>query len=163
MSMTTFSLASSVARTAVAVVAALALPAFSASHAGAPAIRLTPADQIKYQPLDPKAGAAGPQVAVVFGQMNKKAPIGILLKTPAGFKPGPHLHTSDNHVVVVRGTAHNFAAGGPEGSGIGPGGTWFQPGNADHDNHCTPTAECLLFVYLPKGFDFKPPKSAAKK
>ena len=36
----------------------------------------------------------------------------------------------------------------------------MQPANVVHDNHCEAGSECLVFVYLPKGFDFKPAKAA---
>jgi hypothetical protein len=128
-------------------------------------IVVTPAEQMKFQPLDPadKEGK-GPQIAVVFGDLKKKGPIGFLFKAPPGFKPGPHTHSSDDYAVILKGPMHNFAPGGDEGPAVGLGGTWFQPGKMVHDNHCSGSEECLAFVYLPKGFDFKPvPTKAAAK
>ena len=128
-------------------------------------IALTPPEDVKFQPIDPndKEGK-GPQLSVVFGDMKKKGPMGFILKVPPGFKPGPHTHTSDDYAVIIKGAVHNFAPG-DEGKAIGPGGTWFQPGKMVHDNHCAEGAPCLLFVYMPNGFDFKPatdPKAPAK-
>ena len=136
----------------------------SKSDTTKPAIRVTAADNVRFTPLDPKAGDKGPQFSVVFGEMNKKTPVGLLLKLPAGFRPAPHIHTSDDYAVIIKGTVYNFAPGGSEGTAVTAGGNWFQPGKGVHDNHCTADSECLLFVYLPKGFDFKvPPKAAATK
>jgi hypothetical protein len=134
---------------------------FPAGQASPPTggIQVTAAADVVYKPLDPNIGDKGPQLAVLFGNPQEKAPIGFLLKLPAGFKPGPHTHTSDDWAVIVRGTMHNFAPG-DEGVGLGPGGTWFQPGNQVHDNHCEDGAECLLFVYMPNGFDFVPAAAA---
>ena len=119
----------------------------------------TPLKDAKWTPLDAKAGDKGPQVSIVFGDMKKKEPIGFLLKLPAGFKPGPHTHTSDDYVTVIQGTAHNFKAPGTDtGPGLTAGGTWFQPGGQPHDNECEASSKdgCIVFVYMPKGFDFVP-------
>jgi hypothetical protein len=119
-------------------------------------IVITPADEAKFLPLDPndKEGK-GPQFSVVFGEMGKKTPLGFLLKVPPGFKPGPHTHTSDDYAVIIKGNMANFVPGA-EGKPVAPGGSWFQPGKMAHDNHCVGTEPCLLFVYTPHGFDFKP-------
>jgi uncharacterized protein DUF4437 len=126
----------------------------------------TPSKDQKWTPLDPKAGDKGPQVSVVFGDMKKKAPIGFFLKIPKDFKPGPHTHASDDYAVVVSGKAHNFPAPGTdEGPAVDPGGSWFQPGGKPHDNHCEAGSECVIFVYMPNGFDIKPwtdPKAPKK-
>ena len=99
-----------------------------------------------------------------FGDPKKKGPIGFLLKVPAGFKPGPHTHSSDDYAVIVQGAMHNFAQPGTdEGPAVGPGGTWFQPANKPHDNHCDGPGDCIAFIYMPNGFDLKPwvdPKAA---
>lgn len=113
----------------------------------------------KWSPLDPndKEGK-GPQMSPVFGDM-KKGPFGFLLKVPPGFKAGPHTHTSDDYAVVIQGTVHNFKAPGTDtGPGLTAGGSWFQPGGAAHDNECEASSKdgCIIFVYVAKGFDFKP-------
>jgi len=116
---------------------------------------------VKYQPLDPgdKEGK-GPQIAMVFGDMKQKAPVGFLFKVPAGFRPGPHIHTQDYYSVVLEGTVHDFAPGSDEGKAIGPGGHWFQAGKAPHDNHCASKTSCVIFIYSPAGYDYIPIKAA---
>jgi len=143
---------------AAATTAAMANPTASVS---------TPAKDAKWTPLDPKDTAGkGPQVSVVFGEMGKKEAFGFFLKTPAGFKPGPHTHTSDDYGVVVSGTWHNFKAPSKdEGPGLTAGGQWFQKGGEVHDNACDKSSKdgCLVFVYMPNGFDFTPAPAPAKK
>ena len=126
----------------------------------------------KWIPLDAKAGDKGPQVSVVFGDLKVKGPIGFFLKVPAGFKPGPHTHSSDDYAVIVKGSMHNFAVGDKtppdEGPGLTAGGSWFQPAKQVHDNHCDAGSECVIYVYMSGGFDLTPapaPKAAtpAKK
>jgi len=150
------------------VVVGAASGGFVAGLAAAPKAKeivTTPAANVKWTPLDPKAGDKGPQISVVFGDMKAKGPIGFLLHVPAGGKPGPHTHTSDDYAVIITGNMHNFAAGGDkvdEGPALGPGSTWFQPGKQVHDNHCDGPSDCEFFVYMPTGFDMKPAEVKAK-
>jgi len=122
---------------------------------------------LKWTPLDPKdTEMKGPKFSVVYGDMKKKAPILFILNVPAGFKAGPHTHTSDDYATIIQGTVHNFKAPGTdEGPGITPGGTWFQPGGQVHDNECEASSKdgCQLLVYMPNGFDFKPATPPADK
>lgn len=151
------------------VVAAAASGGFLAGTMAAGAkkeIVLTPLKDTKWTPMDEKAGDKGPQMSVVFGDLKKKAPIGVLMKFPPGFKPGPHTHTSDDYAVIIQGTAHNWSAPGTdEGTGLTAGGHWYQPGGQPHDNECEASSKdgCLLFVYMEKGFDFKPWTEPAAK
>ena len=119
---------------------------------------LTPAADVKWAPLDPKQ-PEGAQMSVVFGDMAKKGPLGVLLKFPPGATPGPHTHTSDYWGVVIKGTEHNFA-GDNKGPGLGPGSHWFQPGKGVHNNECEPGSECVVFLYLNGKFDFAPAPEA---
>jgi hypothetical protein len=132
--------------------------------AGPKEAAVTVAKDAKWVPIDPKAGDKGPMLAVLFGDPTKKAPIGFLLKLPAGSKPGPHTHTSDDYGVVVQGKMHNYVAPGTdEGPTVEPGGYWFQPGGKPHDNHCEGPTDCIISVYMPNGFDVKPWTAPAGK
>jgi hypothetical protein len=127
-------------------------------------IVVTPAADVKFEPMDPNdKEMKGTSFSVVFGDLKKKGqPVGILLKVPAGGRAGAHSHTSDDYVVGITGMTHDFAPGTDEGKALGPGGHWFQPGKMVHDNHCEEKGgTCLSFVYLPKGFDMIPAKPAA--
>lgn len=143
---------------AIIAIAAAGLGTWAGAAVPGPAreIRVTPASEVKFTPRDPK-NPNGVQTALLFGDFDKPGPIGYLLKVPAGFRPGPHTHTSDDYGVVVKGKMHNFAPGKSEGPTATPGATWFQPGGMVHDNHCEDGSECVVFLYLPNGFDFKRP------
>jgi quercetin dioxygenase-like cupin family protein len=125
-------------------------------------IVVTPSADLKFQPLDPsdKEGK-GVQMSVVFGDAKKKAPIGYLLRVPAGMTSPAHMHSSDDYAVVLKGGMTNHAPGG-EAKVLAPGSTWFQPGHVAHVNDCSPGAPCEIFVYMPKGFDYMPAPEAAK-
>jgi Domain of unknown function (DUF4437) len=115
----------------------------------------------KWAPLDPKdTEGKGPQMAVVYGDPKAKGkPMAFYLKMPAGFKPGPHTHTSDYCAVVVQGTMHNWKAPGTdEGPGQTAGAGWCQQGGQPHDNECEASSKdgCIAFITVPGGFDFKP-------
>jgi len=144
----------------LAPVAASATPTAS-TRTAAPNIVITPAPDVKYQPLDPNdSERKGPQISILFGDFAKKAPVGFLFKVPGGFRPGPHIHTADYYSVVVEGIVHDFAPGSAdEGSPIGPGGHWFQAGKVSHDNHCASTTPCVIFIYSPRGYDYLPTNS----
>lgn len=134
----------------------------AASPSARPDITRTPPAEVSYRPLDARdTSGRGPQIAMVFGDMQKKAPVGFLFKVPPGFRPGPHTHTQDYYSIVLEGTVHDFAPGADEGPPIGPGGFWYQGGKALHDNHCASTTPCVIFIYSPSGYDYVPGKAVA--
>ncbi|HTR50516.1 MAG TPA: DUF4437 domain-containing protein, partial [Kofleriaceae bacterium] len=113
----------------------------------------------KWAPLDPKdTEGKGPQMSVVYGDPKAKGkPIAFFLKMPAGFKPGPHTHTSDYCALVVQGTLHDWKAPGTdEGPGVTVGNGWCQPGGQPHDNECEAASKdgCVALITSPGGFDF---------
>jgi hypothetical protein len=146
-------------RTTVTLAAVL-LATATALAGGGKEITTTLLKDLKWTPLDAKAGDKGPQVSVVVGDMKAKGkPIAFYLKVPPDGKPGPHTHTSDDYGVVVQGTFHNYKAPGTdEGAALTVGANWFQPGGQPHDNHCEASSKdgCIVYVYMEKGFDFKP-------
>jgi hypothetical protein len=148
--------------------AAVAALAGGLAVAGPKDITTMQLKDLKWQPLDPKdTEMKGPKMSVVTGDI-KKGPVELILWVPPGFKPGPHTHTSDDFAVIIQGTVHNFKSPGTDqGPGLTAGGWWHQPGGEAHDNWCEESSKdgCVLALYLPKGFDFKPwvEKAAPKK
>ena len=139
---------------AATLVAAAATTAF----AGPKDISTYQMKDLKWTPISP-AGDKGPQVSFVMGDDKTKGWVAFYLKLPAGFKPGPHTHTSDYCAVVIQGTMHDWKTPGTdEGAAFGPGSGWCQPGGQPHDNECEASSKdgCISFITLPKGFDFKP-------
>jgi hypothetical protein len=155
----TFTLSLSIAAAVVVGGVTTSVMAAAPPARGADILRTPPA-QVTYRPLDPRdTQGKGPQISIVFGEMNKAAPVGFLFKVPGGFRPGPHRHTRDYYSVVLEGIVHDFVPGAGEGDAIGPGGFWFQAGNKLHDNHCASATPCVIFIYSPSGYDYLPAKA----
>jgi len=128
----------------------------TAMYAHAEPAKPTPIGDVKWTPLVPQLGAKSPQMSVVFGDV-KNGPVGLLLKFPPGFTPGPHTHSSDYYGVSIAGVVQDADVGKLEASPkLGPGGHWMEAANHPHDNQCSPAGECIEFVYFPRGFDMKP-------
>lgn len=117
------------------------------------AMMVTAPDKIKWIALDPNAGDKGPMVAVVFGDLSKKGPLGRIVRLPAGIDVGMHTHKTDGWVVVLQGKHHHFGPGQDQGK---PVAWWFQPAHGVHDDVCEKGVDCLLFAYTPGGADFIP-------
>lgn len=121
------------------------------------AIAVTPAAQVAFRPLLPDdTTGKGPAASVVFGDLSKRVPTGLLMKVPADADPGPHTHSSDYHGVVISGTLHHFTPGGGEGPALTAGSTWFAPRDVVHENHCETNEPCVLYLVFDDGFDVKP-------
>jgi quercetin dioxygenase-like cupin family protein len=134
----------------------LSAPVAAEQAKGATTAHVTSADAIKFMPLDPK-NPGGIQVSVLSGDLMAKAPVTFFMKLPKGAS-GLHTHTAGYHAVVIRGQAKHWAAGGEATAQVvGPGSTWYQPGNAVHGDECV-SAECLLLLTVEGPFDFMPAK-----
>ena len=116
---------------------------------------VTSIDELKFTPLDAK-NPDGPQMAPAWGDP-WTGPTSIYLKLKPGANP-LHSHSSTYHAVVVKGRAKHWDAGGDEKSAkiVGPGSSWYQPGNAVHGDACVGPEECVIYITLSGKFDFIP-------
>ena len=113
------------------------------------------AKDLKWTPLDPKAGAKGPQTAVLWGDP-ASGEHGMLFKLPAGMTSPPHTHSADYHAVVITGIGMNYAPDDKAPKEMPPGSYWSQPANMAHITACKAGKECLAYVYMKGKFDFAP-------
>lgn len=102
------------------------------------------AEDARYVPLDPKRPEAA-QMAVLHGDP-AKGPSSMLLK----FKRATgvlHVHTSDYHLVLLRGMMKHRGEQETEAAArpLGPGSFWFQPGGQPHADSCL-SDECVMFI-----------------
>lgn len=58
-----------------------------------------------------------------------------------------HVHSSNYHLVLLKGVMKHWSAGESEAGvkPLGPGSYWFQPGEQAHADSCL-TDECLMFI-----------------
>jgi len=133
-----------------------AAPAPAAPPAAAAKMTVTPAANVKWQPLDPKS-PMGIQVSSVQGDMWKGANSSFFLKLPAGARSGLHAHTNDYYAVVISGQAGHGNNEKEASTPLAVGSTWFQPGKGMHFDSCLGDKDCvILLIYANGAFDFIP-------
>jgi Domain of unknown function (DUF4437) len=125
----------------VILCAACATPPHSAPN---PQIVVKSIDDVTFSPAIPSL-PDGPQLAVLWGDL-ATGPSAMLLVLKKGSLP-LHTHTSDYHLVVLRGTMKHWGLGQTEADAkpLGPGSYWFQPGNLIHGDACL-VEECLVHI-----------------
>ena len=72
---------------ALAFAIATGLPAHASSN-----VEVVPSSELKFIPLNPARGDASPQAGVLWGDIRKDMPSGILLRFAKGFASPPHIH-----------------------------------------------------------------------
>lgn len=109
-----------------------------------PAMVVTPFEEATFTPVNPNL-PDGPQLSVLWGDPST-GPSAMLMKLTTGSIP-LHTHSSDYHLVVLRGTMKHWGEEQTEADAqeLGPGSYWFQPGNEDHGDSCL-TGECLVHI-----------------
>lgn len=118
--------------------------------------------ELTWTPLSPDG--KGPEMAVVDGNP-QEGPSKFFLRIPGGGKAGAHTHSADYHAFVVSGAHKHWLAGGEKkAKPLEPGAYWFQPGGQPHDDQCTGSDPCILFIVSDGKFDFTAtPKAKAPK
>ncbi len=87
--------------------------------------------ELKFQPLNPARGDASPQAGVLWGDIRKNVPSGVLLKFADGFSSPPHIHNITYRAVVISGAIHNDDPKAAK-MWMGPGSFWTQPAGESH-------------------------------
>jgi len=137
----------------VGIACALGGFATGAIAAGKKQQLVVPFSEAKWGPMDP-ANAAGPQVAVLWGDP-KKGSSAVLLKLKKG--PAPlHTHSADYQAALIQGSTKHWDKGQEEKDAVAltPGSFWFQPGKQPHGDSCL-SDECVIFVSWAGKMDFK--------
>ncbi|MBA3819783.1 MAG: DUF4437 domain-containing protein [Deltaproteobacteria bacterium] len=144
---------------AVAVVADAAPEPDAAEAPPAKAIvTMLPAD-MKWAPLDEKAGDKGPMMAAVWGDPMKE-PNGMFLKLPAGSQGMWHSHTGDYHGVTISGGPNHLQDGETKAKPLLAPSYWFEPKGTSHNSQCLGKEPCVVFIQFNEGpFDFAPAES----
>lgn len=109
----------------------LAVTVLSFPALAEPAIEVVPKSKLTFQPLNPARGDASPKAGVLWGDIKKNVPSGVLLRFADGFSSPPHLHNITYRAVVISGAVHNDDANA-EKMWMGPGSFWTQPAGESH-------------------------------
>lgn len=113
---------------------ALVLSALSATQSlgqTASTNELVDGNTVEAIPLNPARGDASPQSRVLWGDIRKDVPSGMLVQFPVGFESPPHIHNITYRAVVISGAAHNDDPTAAK-MWMGPGSFWTQPVGEDH-------------------------------
>jgi len=113
-------------------------------------VTVTTADQVSYQPLNPARGDASPQAGVMWGDITKDVPSGMLLKFAEGFSSPPHIHNITYRAVVIDGEIHNDD---PDAANMwmGQGTFWTQPAGEVHITSARPGVGGTGFLEILEG------------
>ncbi|MEM7778358.1 MAG: DUF4437 domain-containing protein [Pseudomonadota bacterium] len=124
---------------------ALGLPAYAS-----PAVEVVPSHQLEFIPLNPARGDASPQAGVLWGDIRKDVPSGILLRFAKGFASPPHIHNITYRAVVISGALHNDDPTA-ERMWMGPGSFWTQPAGESHITAATSDGGATAFLEILEG------------
>ena len=105
---------------------------------------------LKFVPLNPARGDAAPQAGVLWGDIRKDVPSGVLLRFAAGFSSPPHIHNITYRAVVISGAIYN---GGENATKLwmGPGSFWTQPAGEPHITAGAASGGATAFLEIMEG------------
>jgi anti-sigma factor ChrR (cupin superfamily) len=119
-----------------------------------PGTIVTYPEDLKWEAVGPlDENGKGIFVSVLYGDLETKGPMHVLMKYSAGVKAPPHRHSGDYSAVVVSGNFRHFLASEHEYQVLTAGATWFQKGNVVHQDCCVGPEDCILTIFWPQGFD----------
>ena len=113
-------------------------------------VEVVPSSQLKFIPLNPARGDASPQAGVLWGDIRKDVPSGILLRFAKGFASPPHIHNITYRAVVISGALHNDDPNA-ERMWMGPGSFWTQPAGENHITAAPSNGGATAFLEILEG------------
>ncbi|MEO1207579.1 MAG: DUF4437 domain-containing protein [Pseudomonadota bacterium] len=128
---------------------AMAMAAIIPAKANA-TVEVVSSSQLEFIPLNPARGDASPQAGVLWGDIRKDVPSGVLLKFAKGFSSPPHIHNITYRAVVISGAIHNDDPGA-ERMWMGPGSFWTQPAGENHITAAQSDGGAMAFLEILKG------------
>lgn len=130
----------STAETAAPEQAAAEAPTLAADAATAKAQTVNAAD-VQWAPINPEQ-PDGPMWVVLSGNPGKTE-FAAMVKVPAGYSSGLHIHAATMSGVVVSGTVLNGRTE-DEATELPAGSMWSQPGGEARFTGCTDAADCVF-------------------
>ncbi|MEO0410828.1 MAG: DUF4437 domain-containing protein [Pseudomonadota bacterium] len=107
-------------------------------------------NEVEYQPLNPARAETSPKAGVLWGDIRKDVPSGVLLQFAEGFSSPPHIHNITYRAIVISGEIHNDD---PEAATMwmGPGTFWTQPAGEVHITSAKPGVGGTGFLEILEG------------
>jgi len=121
------------------------LPTYASSN-----VEVVPSSQLEFVPLNPARGDASPQAGVLWGDIRKDVPSGILLRFAKGFASPPHIHNITYRAVVISGALHNDDPKA-ERMWMVPGSFWTQPAGENHITAAPSSGGATAFLEILEG------------
>lgn len=118
--------------------------------AAEPTSQVVLTSDLKFQPLNPARGDASPQAGVLWGDIKKNTPSGVLLKFADGFSSPPHIHNITYRAVVISGNLHNDDPNAAR-TWMGPGSFWTQPAGESHITAAKKGGGAVAFLEILEG------------
>ena len=93
-----------------------------------------------------EADADGPEVALLWGDLNANTLSGSMLKLPSGFTGQIWSQEEPIKAVTIQGEIVHAVSGVPESTRLQPGGYFSSNENIRHAISCGTQSECLIYV-----------------
>lgn len=122
----------------------------AAAQTTAPQVEVVLRSELNFVPLNPARGDAAPQAGVLWGDIRKNMPSGVMLRFAAGFSSPPHIHNITYRGVVISGALYN----GDETAvkkWMGPGSFWTQPAGEPHITAAGRNSGAIAFLEILEG------------
>jgi quercetin dioxygenase-like cupin family protein len=103
-------------------------------------------NEIKWAPCDPNTPKDPCQINYFHGDPEKE-PNHAYIRIPKGHLFPAHWHTSNTHVLAIKGTLVIGAEDDKNGTALKPGDSFYEPAKWIHWGKCT-AAECVFYVFV---------------
>ncbi|MEO1650212.1 MAG: DUF4437 domain-containing protein [Pseudomonadota bacterium] len=116
----------------------------------APQAEVVSASELSFISLNPARGDAAPQAGVLWGDIRKDVPSGVLLRFAPGFTSPPHIHNITYRAVVISGALYNGSENATK-MWMSPGSFWTQPAGEPHITAGTSAGGATAFLEIMSG------------
>jgi hypothetical protein len=123
---------------------------YATAQSAEPSAEVVLRSELKFQPLNPARGDASPQAGMLWGDIRKDVPSGVLLRFAGGFSSPPHIHNITYRAVVISGAVHNDDPSA-EKMWMGPGSFWTQPAGESHITAAAEGSGAMAFLEILEG------------
>lgn len=120
-------------------------------------IEVVKRSEVKFIPLNPLRGKAGPQSGKLWGNIREDLSSGMIVQFKDGFESPPHIHNITYRAVVISGFVHNDDPKAAK-MWMGPGSFWTQPLGETHITAAKGQSPLIFLEILSGPYLVKPSK-----